>query len=565
MSQTKSKASEAGEALFKTHEQILATAREAIRTRSYTSPFPEIPSGKIYGETAAADGQAAFEARLNKPFEIDQPASGRRVGSEISPYGIKLGVSYPEPALDALLAAAEAAMESWRTATPEARAGVCLEILTRLNKRSFELAHAVMHTTGQSFIMAFQAGGPHAQDRGLEALAFAYDEMRRYPGTVKWEKRVGKTETEDFIKSQRIVPRGVAALIACSTFPTWNGYPGLIASLATGNAVIVKPHPGAILPLAITVEFARGVLAECGFDPNVVTLAADDAEAPIAKDLINRPEIKIVDYTGSTSFGEWIESNARGKAVFTEKAGVNCAVIDSVDDVTAMARNLAFSMSLYAGQMCTSPQNIFVPAGGIPAGGSKISFDEVANAIVGAVDGLLGEEKRAVDILGAIQNNRTIERIEKAAGLGATVLRASGEHVHPQFENARIRSPLVLSLKSSDEDKFTKEWFGPIVCIIATKNTDESLALAEKCARETGSITCAVYSTKPDVQATAEDVMTRAGAPVCFNLTGQKLINHAAAFSDFHVSGLNPSGNATFCDAAFVTPRFRFVQTCRPA
>ena len=51
----------------------------------------------------------------------------------------------------------------------------------------------------------------------------------------------------------------------------------MFASLATGNAVIVKPHPNAILPLAITVAIAREVLAEAGFDPNVVTLVAHQA------------------------------------------------------------------------------------------------------------------------------------------------------------------------------------------------------------------------------------------------------------------------------------------------
>jgi acyl-CoA reductase-like NAD-dependent aldehyde dehydrogenase len=48
----------------------------------------------------------------------------------------------------------------------------------------------------------------------------------------------------------------------------------LFADLATGNGVIVKPHPAAILPLAITVRIARQVLEEAGFDPNVVTLLA---------------------------------------------------------------------------------------------------------------------------------------------------------------------------------------------------------------------------------------------------------------------------------------------------
>ncbi len=86
-------------------------------------------------------------------------------------------------------------------------------------------------------------------------------------------------------KTFHVVPRGVALVIGCNTFPTWNSYPGLFASLVTGNPVIVKPHPRAVLPLAITVRYAREVLAEAGFDPNLILLAA---EAPGEK-LASRP------------------------------------------------------------------------------------------------------------------------------------------------------------------------------------------------------------------------------------------------------------------------------------
>jgi hypothetical protein len=72
------------------------------------------------------------------------------------------------------------------------RTGVCLEALARINRRSFEIAHAVMFTTGQGWMMAFQAGGPHAQDRGLEAVAYAYREMSFVPRQAHWEKPQGK-------------------------------------------------------------------------------------------------------------------------------------------------------------------------------------------------------------------------------------------------------------------------------------------------------------------------------------------------------------------------------------
>src|SRR6516165_5425714 len=154
---------------------------------------------------------------------------------------------------------------------------------------------------------AFQAGGPHAQDRGLEAVAFAYDEMKRVPARVTWEKP-GKTESLKLEKTYRILPRGIGVVVGVSTFPTWNSYPAIFADLATGNAVIVKPHPAVRLPLAITVEVARSVIKEAGFDPNLVTLAADTAEQPITKALVTHPEVAIVDFTGSSAFGNWIEA-----------------------------------------------------------------------------------------------------------------------------------------------------------------------------------------------------------------------------------------------------------------
>ncbi len=550
---------------FDTHRELLTKAVEAIRTRTCWSAYPEMPSGKVYGETAKDEGQKAFEARLNKPFDLPgHPGAAGGVGAEISPFGMALGVKYPRVELDSLMAAANKAMPGWRKADAKARVGVCLEILHRLNRRSFEMALAVMHTTGQGWMMAFQAGGPHAQDRGLEAVAYAWDEMNRTPHEVVWSKRVGKEETITLRKTFRIVPRGIAVTIGCSTFPTWNGYPGIFASLATGNAVIVKPHPGAILPLAITIEMAREVLREAGFDPNVIMLAADELSHPISKELVMRPEVKIIDYTGGNAFGEWIEHHAKHAVVYTEKAGVNSVIIDSVDNLRAVTGNLAFTLCLYSGQMCTASQNIFVPRGGIETSEGRQSFDEVAAALVKAVDWFLSEPKRAAEVLGAIQNENTARRVDQVRSEGSPVLRESSPVVNEAFPKARVRSPLILKAEPKDRDRFSREMFGPIAYIIATAGTDESIRLASDIAREKGAITCAIYSTNPKVIEKAEEATADAGVALSCNLTGSIWVNQAAAFSDFHVSGANPAGNATLCDSAFVANRFRIVQSRIP-
>ena len=155
------------------HRETLDRALAAIADRGYWSNYPESPSPRVYGETAAAEGLSAYEAQLGRRFELNQPGTVGWVGGERSPYGPELGVTYPQADLDVLLAAAREAMPAWRDAGPEVRAAVCVEIVDRINKRSFELANAVMHTSGQAFVMAFQAGGPHAQDRALEAIAVA--------------------------------------------------------------------------------------------------------------------------------------------------------------------------------------------------------------------------------------------------------------------------------------------------------------------------------------------------------------------------------------------------------
>ena len=155
------------------HRETLDRALAAIADRGYWSELPGVaqPPGVRRGRRGRG-GLAAYEAHLGRQFDLDQPGTVGWVGAERSPYGPELGVTYPQADLDVLLAAAREAMPAWRDAGPEVRAAVCVEIVDRINKRSFELANAVMHTSGQAFVMAFQAGGPHAQDRALEAVAW---------------------------------------------------------------------------------------------------------------------------------------------------------------------------------------------------------------------------------------------------------------------------------------------------------------------------------------------------------------------------------------------------------
>ena len=546
--------------LLEKHRATLESALDAIATRGYWSAFPEMPSPKLYGEAAPDEGKRAFEAHLGKPFELGQPGQTGWHGGESSPYGVALDVRYPVCDPETLIAAGLEAMKGWQAVGADGRSGICLEILDRLNKQSFELAHAVMMTTGQGWMMAFQAGGPHAQDRGLEAVTYSWREQSFVPAETTWEKPQGKNPALVMKKHFQIVGRGVGLVIGCGTFPTWNTYPGLFAALATGNAVIVKAHSNAILPAAITVRTIRTVLAENGIDPNLVSLCVA-TQRSVTQALATHPAVQSVDFTGSNVFGQWLIDNCRQAQVYAELAGVNNIVIDSTDSYKAMLGNLAFTLSLYSGQMCTTSQAIFVPAGGIDTEDGHKSYDEVCADLARAVERFLSKPEVAHAVLGAIQSADTAERIDIAnsGALGKVVL-ASQKLDNPEFPGAKVRTPVLLACDAADEKAYMEERFGPISFIVKVADTAAGIALSERVVRTHGALTVGLYSTRQDVIDAMTEATWRGKVALSINLTGGVFVNQSAAFSDYHGTGGNPSANASYSDSAFVANRFRVVQ-----
>ena len=551
---------------FNKHLNKLNKALDACQYRYSWTAYTESPSSKIHGNERPKQGKKNYEAMLNRDYPLNLPGETGRVGDEVSPYTRKpLGIKYPKVDVDELYTAINNAMPQWANASVNTRVGICMEILERCSQQLFENAHATMHTAGQSYIMAFAGSGANALDRGLEALAYAYKAMKDVPEKATWTRTFGAAGDANLTKEYHLKPRGISVTVCCATFPLWNGYPALTASLATGNPVVLKPHPSAILPVALMVSVCRDVLSEAGFDPNLVTMVADTREAPATMDLLRHPDTAIIDFTGSPTFGSWIENNCQHALVYTETAGCNSVVIESTDNLEAMSTAIAQSLCQASAQMCTSVQNIHVPAQGIVCNGKKVSFDEVVTSIVNAVDSLLANPKNAAFLCGTLVAENiydTIKRLTEQGESHGTIARYSKPYNNPEYPDARTATPLIITLTDKENALYREELFGPISFIIKSDDADACLFEATKNARECGAITSHVYSTNEDFLEKAQDAYNDAGASVACNLTGMP-INFAAAYSDYHVTGLNPAGNACLTDLAFVANRFRIVQRKR--
>lgn len=551
-------------------DPLLDEALSAIGSRQAFSGFKESGSSRIHGEEKPAAGKAAFEQWLGQRFQIDDQDDGFVVAEEVSPFtGALLGIAYATPNPDAQFSAAHAAMKDWAQAPIEQRIKLCVEMLKKIDERGFEIAHAIMHTAGQSFPMAYAGSGANALDRGLEAVAWSWLMMSALPLQAHWQKQIGAGDPIQLTKQWRLMPRGPAVVFCCASFPTWNGYPAIMANLACGNPALVKPHPTAVLPMAIAVQAMREVVEAAGFDAKLIQLVVDSSERPLGKVLVEHQQAAIIDFTGSAKFGSWVEQHAGNRPCYTETSGINTVILDGAEDLDAALDAVVNTLCLFSSQMCTSPQTFYVTDAGMrEPGGRHWSPEEVEAELVKRIDGLADSPRRAASIMGCIQSPTTLALIEHWTALAESgdyrLLRRSAAYAHPDGERARTATPLVLGLDADSGAAPEEEVFGPIAFVVRTRDRQQALEHAAASARRHGAITAYAYSTDAAFVEAATEAFAWAGAALTCNLTGNMPLNFSAAYSDLHVSGLNPAGNATLAEPSFITGRFRYAQTRAP-
>ena len=138
------------------------------------------------------------------------------------------------------------------------------------------------------------------------------------------------------------------------------------------------------------MKIAREVLAEAGFDPNLV---APRARGP-RREARQRPRpatraVNIIDFTGSTEFGDWLEAQRPQATVYTEKAGAEHRR-GRLDRRLrrGCAATSASRCPCTAGRCARPHRTSCVPAAGIATEQGHKSFDEVAAGIAAAIGAL---------------------------------------------------------------------------------------------------------------------------------------------------------------------------------
>ncbi len=282
--------------------------------------------------------------------------------------------------------------------------------------------------------------------------------------------------------------------------------------------------------------------------------------------LATHPDVRLIDYTGSTSYGEWLEANASQARVFTEKAGVNCVVLDSTDDLDGLAANLAYSLSLYSGQMCTTPQTILIPRDGIDTDDGHRSVDEVVERDRRRARRHCSATRPAPSTCSARSSTTaycigSMRRVERRRGADRVACCRSPGVREPR-EFAR---PSSSASKRRTSSAYAHECFGPVAFVVETEDTEAAsmswrrIITSERVAHRVG-----LFHGRRCAGRCAQRRPRYRRLAVESTSLRDIYVNQTAAFSDYHGTGANAAANATLTDLAFVADRFRIVETRRP-
>ncbi|WP_216328164.1 aldehyde dehydrogenase family protein [Deinococcus aestuarii] len=264
----------------------------------------------------------------------------------------------------------------------------------------------------------------------------------------------------------RFEARGVTLILSPWNYPVNLALVPLVASLAAGNTVILKPSEKA----PATARALRLLLEEV-FEPRLVAVVEGDAE--VAGALTALPFDHIF-FTGSGEVGRKVLAAAAPNltGVTLELGGKSPAILDVSADLGLAAERIAWGKFLNAGQTCVAPDYVLVP-------------EELRDAFVLRVDAVIARRfgdrawLRAGPDYGRMVDGRSVERLERltqeSVAAGARVV--LGGEFDPA---ARFVSPTVVADVTPGMPLMREELFGPVLPVLTYRTLDQALALVRR-------------------------------------------------------------------------------------
>src|ERR1044071_2022849 len=379
-----------------------------------------------------------------------------------------------ELANQAVEKAAEA-FRTWKNEPAADRATLLFCVAAILRERKHYFSAWIIYEVAKTWP---EADGDTAE--AIDFCEFYAREMLRYAGEQPLVHIPGEQNNLQYL------PLGVGAVIPPWNFPLAIMAGMTVASVVTGNTVVLKPSSDAP---AIAFKFFE-ILEEAGLPPGVVNFMTGSG-AEVGDVVVGHPKTRYIAFTGSKEGGLRINERAAKvhegqiwiKRVVAEMGGKDAIIVADDADLAEAATGVVQSAFGFQGQKCSACSRAIIDAG---------VYDTMLDKIVDRTAKLkLADPADQTTNLSAVINEKAFKTInsyiEKGKSEGGRVVAGGGSDGEQGF----FIEPTVIADVKPGATIEQQEIFGPVLAVIKAQNYDDALKIAND--TEFG-LTGAVYS-----------------------------------------------------------------------
>ena len=360
----------------------------------------------------------------------------------------------PQQVHDLLKRAADA-FQSWRCTSLEVRSRCLRKAAEALRGRSAEY----------SALMTREMGKPIAQaEAEIEKCAICCDHFAEHAADYLTNEMIEFDATRSYVRYDSL---GAVLAIMPWNFPFWQVFRFAAPALVAGNVAVLKHAPN-VPGCALAIE---QVFHDAGFRPGVFTALLVDV--PAVEGIINHSAIAAVTLTGSGRAGMSVASQA-GRALkktVLELGGSDPFIVLPDADVESTAQAAVGARCLNSGQSCIAAKRFIVVG----------DADRFSRAMARCMAELkIGDPAdRSIDVgplarLDLLENLQ--DQVQRSIAAGARPL--TGAHRLPR--KGYFYAPTVLADVHPGMAAFDEETFGPVAAVIAARDADEAVELANQ-------------------------------------------------------------------------------------
>ncbi|HXN25322.1 MAG TPA: L-glutamate gamma-semialdehyde dehydrogenase [Candidatus Dormibacteraeota bacterium] len=411
--------------------------------------------------------------------------------------------------------AAHQAFESWKRVPGEKRAEILFRTAELLRRRKFEISALIAYEVGKTW--------PEADADTAETIDFAEfygREMLRLAGPQPVAPIKGEKNYLVYI------PLGVGVVIPPWNFPCAIMAGMTMASLVTGNTVVLKPSSDSPTIAAKFVE----ILYEAGLPKEALNFITGPGGS-VGNALVAHPKTRYVAFTGSKEVGLGISEKASKaqpgqiwiKRTVLEMGGKDAIIVDDEADVDAAVEGVAQSAFGYQGQKCSACSRAIV---------TQNIYDSFVNKLTERVKKItVGPIEDPANYMGPVINKSSMKTILDYIDVGkkeGRLVTGGG----PASGDGFFIQPTVIADVSPKARIAQEEIFGPVLAVIPAKDFEHALEIAND--SEFG-LTGAVYSRNPKKLAKASESFHVGNLYLNRKCTGAMVGAHP--FGGFNMSG----------------------------